>query len=204
MRVTGSVTEVREMPKETRVFLADNCGGAILHLALAVSAPPTGSRIRFPALGSRRDTQIDLYLAPDTGIEYLPGTMPPQALSFAQAMIQRAPTGTWVRTGGSIAYSRDETGHAYYAASANYIQLDPHARAVPTGPVTFYGIIEWREALPLLRVHYVAPAKESKTTFRDVIQDWKIVRHALHHARNVFQYLVVRSLTRGQGVYLPW
>ena len=192
------------MPKEKRVFLADDCGGAILHLALAVSAPPTGSRIRFPALGSRGDTQIDLYLAPDTGIEYLPGIMPPQALPFTQAMIQRAPTGTWVRTRGSIAHSRDETGRAYYAASANYIRLDPHARAVPTGSVTFYGIIEWHEALPLLRVHYVAPAKESKTTFRDVIQDWKIVRHALHLARDVFHYLVVRSLTRGQGVYLPW
>ena len=204
MRVTGSVTEVREMPKETRVFLADNCGGALLHLAVDISAPPHGSHIRFTALGSRGDTQIDLYLTPATSIEHLPKTTLPHALPFTQAMLQRAPTGTWVRTGGSIAYSRDETGHTVYETSASYIRLDPQARAVPTGPATFYGIIEWREAVPFFRVHYVAPAKESKATFRDAIQDWKVVRDALHYARYIFHYLAVRSLTRGQGAYLPW
>ncbi|MYB76167.1 MAG: lamin tail domain-containing protein, partial [Chloroflexi bacterium] len=204
VRVTGSVTEVREMPKETRVFLADNCGGALLHLAVDISAPPHGSHIRFTALGSRGDTQIDLYPAPNPIIEYLPKTTPPQALPFTRAMLQRAPTGTWVRTGGSIAYSRDETGHGFYETSASYIRLDPQARAVPTGTATFYGIIEWREAVPLLRVHYVAPAKESKATFKDTIQEWKVARHALHHARDIFHYLAVRSLTRGHGTYLLW
>lgn len=202
--VTGSVTEVREMPKEIRVFLADNCGGAMLHLAVDELAPPTRSYIHLTAVGSRRDMRIDLYLAPGASIEYLSGKESPRAIPFTQAVIQRAPTGTWVRTGGNVTYARDETGHAFYETSANYIRLDPQARAVPTGPVTFYGIIEWREAIPLLRVHYIAPAKPRETSLRDTIRDWKVIRHTLQYARDVFLYLAVRSLTRGHGRYLPW
>ncbi len=192
------------MPKEIRIFLADNCGGAMLHLAVDELAPPTRSHIHLTAVGARRDTQIDLYLAPGASIEYLSGKESPRAIPFTQAVIQRAPTGTWVRTGGSVTYARDETGHTFYETSASYIRLDPQARAIPTGPATFYGIIEWRDAIPLLRVHYIAPAKPRETSLRDTIRDWKVIRHTLQYAQDVFYYLAVRSLTRGHGRYLPW
>ena len=203
VEVEGIVTEVRPLPEETLVFVADNCGGAILHLAIGVSPPPTGSRIRLAALGSHRDVRIDLYLAPDSSIEYLSGTVAPQAIPFTRAMIQRAPTGTRVRTAGSITRSSDFTGHEFHEATANYIRIDPHAQAVPDGLVTFHGIIEWRESVPHLRVHYIGPAEEPNTTFWDALQEWKISQYARQYVRDALRYLVIRSLTRGQGIYLP-
>ena len=101
MRVVGTVTEIREMPQEIRVYLADDCGGAVLHLAVDASAPPVGSQIRVTALGSLRNLQIDLYVAPETRLESLPGTAQPQAIPFMQAMLQRALTGTRVRSAGT-------------------------------------------------------------------------------------------------------
>ena len=203
VRVVGTVTEIREMPQEIRVYLADSCGGAVLHLAIDASAPPVGSQIRVTALGSLRNLQIDLHVAPETRLENLPGTSQPQAIPFIQAMLQRALTGTRVRSAGNITHSTDTTGDEIYDSVASYVRLDPHARAVPIGPVVFYGILEWRETVPLLRVHYVVPAKARISTLWESFQDLRVTRIAAQYVRDTVNALIIRSLTRGRSISLP-
>ena len=203
VRVVGTVTEIREMPQEIRVYLADDCGGAVLHLAVDASAPPVGSQIRVTALGSLRNLQIDLYVAPETRLEFLPGTSQPQAIPFMQAMLQRALTGTRVRSAGNITQTTDITVDEIYDSVASYVRLDPHAQAVPIGPVVFYGILEWRETVPLLRVHYVVPAKARISTLWESFQDWRVTRIAAQYVRDTVNALIMRSLTRGRSTSLP-
>ena len=201
--IVGIVTEIRPLPNETLVFIADNCGGAILHLAIDVSTPPTGSRIRLTVSAYSSDTRTDLYLAPGTSIEYLSGTVPPQVIPFMQALIDRAQTGTLVRSRGTISKTSDFTGKPIYETLASFIRLDPHTRAVPLGPVVLYGILEWRDAAPLLRVHYVAPARTYESRLANALRDWNVPRLAKQHARDVINFLLVKSLTRGKSLSLP-
>ena len=203
VRVVGTVTEIREMPQEIRVYLADSCGGAVLHLAIDASAPPVGSQIRVTALGSLRNLQIDLHVAPETRLENLPGTSQPQAIPFMQAMLQRALTGTRVRSAGNITQTTGNTVDEIYDSVAGYVRLDPHARAVPIGPVVFYGILEWRETLPLLRVHYVVPEKARISTLWESFQDWRVTRIGAQYVRDTVNSLIIRSLTRGRSISLP-
>ena len=203
VRVVGTVTEIRELPQEIRVYLADNCGGAVLHLAIDDSAPPVGSQIRVTAIGSLRNLQIDLYVAPETRIENLPGTSQPQAIPFMQAMLQRALTGTRVRSAGNITQTTGKTVDEIYDSVAGYVRLDPHARAVPIGPVVFYGILEWRETVPLLRVHYIIPAKARISTLWESFQDLRVTRIAAQYVRDTVNALIIRSLTRGRSISLP-
>ena len=201
--IVGIVTEIRPLPNETLVFIADNCGGAILHLAIDVSTPPTGSRIRLTVSAYSNDTRTDLYLAPGTSIEYLSGTVPPQAIPFMQALIDRAQTGTLVRSRGTISKTSDFTGKPIYETLASFIRLDSHTSAVPLGPVVLYGILEWRDAAPLLRVHYVAPARTYESRLTDALRDWNVPRVAKQYARDVINFLLVKSLTRGKSLSLP-
>ena len=203
MRVVGTVTEIREMPQEIRVYLADSCGGAVLHLAIDDSAPPVGSRIRVTALGSLRHSQIDLHVAPETRLEFLPGTSQPQAIPFMQAMLQRALTGTRVQSAGTVSQTTGNTVDETYDSVASYARLDPHARAVPIGPVVFYGILEWHETAPLLRVHYVVPTKTRISTLWESLQDWRVTRIAALYVRDTVNALIIRSLTRGRSISLP-
>lgn len=197
------VTEIRPLPNETLVFIADRCGGAVLHLPIDVSTPPTGSRIRLSVSAYSSDFRTDLYLAPGTGIEYLSGSELPQAIPFIQALIKGASTGTLVRSRGFVSRSTDFTGKPIYETVASYIRLDPHARAVPLGAVVLYGILEWSDAMPLLRVHYVAPARSTEPRWADALRDWIAPRAATQHARDVINFLLVKSLTRGKSLSLP-
>ena len=203
VEVVGMVTEIRPLPNETLVFIADRCGGAVLHLPIDVSTPPTGSRIRLSVSAYSSDFRTDLYLAPGTGIEHLSGSELPQAIPFIQALINGATTGTLVRSRGFVSRSTDFTGKPIYETVASYIRLDPHARAVPLGAVVLYGILEWRDAMPLLRVHYVAPARSNKPRWADALRYWIAPRVATQHARDVINFLLVKSLSRGRSLSLP-
>ncbi len=203
MEVVGIVTEIRPLPNETLVFIADNCGGAILHLPIEASIPPTGSRIRLTVSAYFSDTRTDLYLAPGNSIEYLSGRSLPHSIPFTQALMKRAPTGTLVRSKGNISQTSDFTGKPIYDTIVSFIRLDPHTRAVPLGPVVLYGIIEWRDAVPELRVHYVAPARTYESRLADALRDWNAPRVAKQYARDVINFLLIKSLTRGKSLSLP-
>ena len=201
--VDGVVTEVRSLPKETLVFIADRCGGAVLHLGIGVRPPPTGSHIRFTAFASREGTQIDLNPLPDTHIRYLPGKAPPEAIPFTRAILQQATTGTRVWAEGRIAIGRDFDGSRVYASNPGYLRLDPNARAVPTGAVDLYGIIEWQESVPRFRVHFVAPRAPARPSLKEAILKSTISQQTMRFVRSVYQHLVYRSLARGPWVNLP-
>lgn len=199
VRVTGSVTEVRPLPGETQVFIADACGGAILHLPLQDVPPPVHSRVRFAALGARTATQIDLYMDTDATLARLPAAALPPAIPFAEAVSRRAPTGTRVYATGAIVRARDVLGNTQYRATPSSILLDAHAQAVPAGAVVFYGIIEWRDAGAILRVHSVAPAAARAPPSASSIMNGKLVGAVLQHARDALRLLISRAATRGRA-----
>ncbi len=120
-----------------------------------------------------------------------------------QAMLQGALTGTRVRSAGNITQTTGNTVDETYDSLASFVMLDPHARAVPIGPVVFYGILEWRETAPLLRVHYVVPAKARISTLWESFQDWRVTRIAAQYVRDTVNSLIIRSLTRGRSISLP-
>ncbi len=202
VRVTGSVTEVRRLADETLVFIADACGGAILHLDANAKPPPVHSRLRFTALGARNGTQIDLYLDSGAMLERLPASPLPPAMPLAAAISQRAPTGTRVYTQGVIAQERDGAGNTRLRAAPGNVLLDPRAPAAVTGDVVFYGIIEWRAAGPILRAHYVAPAKPQGAASTPSLMDGRLVGAVVRHARDAVRYLLMRAATRGRANYL--
>ena len=203
VRVTGSVTETRRLPGETQVFIADECGGAILHLPLQDAPPPVHSRVRFTALGARSETQIDLYLDAGATLARLPAGPLPPAMPFDDAIARRAPSGTRVFAPGAIVRAHDSAGNTRYQATPSNILLDARTPAVPAGAVVFYGIIEWRSAGAILRVHYVAPAAARAPPSASSPINGKIIGAVLLHARDALRLLLSRAATGGRANALP-
>ncbi len=195
MRAEGTVTEVRVLPEETRVYLADECGGAILHLDIAAHAPPVGSRIRVMAWGTATASHLSLILEPGTDIEQLPPATLPREIPYWEAVREGRLTGSRVRSLSRIRRAQDAVGNEYYEV-AGHIRLDPQAQAVPLGRVVFHGILEWQEPLPVLRVHYVVPDERSQWSLRDSIANSRPARLAKQAARQLVLALIVRSLPR--------
>ena len=203
VRVSGSVTETRRLPGETQVFIADECGGAILHLPLQDAPPPVHSRVRFTALGARSETQIDLYLDAGATLARLPAGPLPPAMPFDDAIARRAPSGTRVFAPGAIVRAHDSAGNTRFRATPSNILLDARTPAVPAGAVVFYGIIEWRSAGAILRVHYVAPAAARAPPSASSPLNGKIIGAVLQHARDALRLLLSRAATGGRANALP-
>lgn len=203
VRVTGVVTEVRELPHEIRVYLADNCGGGVLHLEVFDSAPPIGSRIFFEAQVSAEHRQVNLYLDSNHGFTRLPSLPAPPAIPFSKAIAKNAYTGTRVQAHGTVLKSTDPDGGKTYSFSADFVRMSPQAQAVPDGAVVFYGILEWREARPLLRVHAVAAVEAPRQSLRQRLANWRVLRIARQSVRATLEHLAIQSLTRGRGMIPP-
>ena len=104
-----------------------------------------------------------------------------------------------MRLAGSVTRARDAKGDTFYEVAASSVMLHPQAKAVPTGAVVFFGILEWREATPTLRVHYVVPAAAPVPSGLVSLTDWKFVGAALRHARDAVRHLLMRAATRGRA-----
>ena len=50
---------------------------------------------------------------------------------------------------------------------------------------------------------YLAPAEETRSTPKETLQNWKVTRVATNFMRDIAEYLLVKSLTRGKSMALP-
>jgi hypothetical protein len=122
---------------------------------------------------------------------------------FRNAVSQRAPTGTLVRAEGTIIELKNHEDRAIYESVASFVRLSPHARAIPSGKVEFYGILEWREGTPLLRVHYVVPLESKPVAMPVRVKVWRTAHTAVRRLHDAVHHLIVRSITRGRILSLP-